>query len=151
VLETSGAVITSDVEMVPMNVPETWSSVFGTHDLDDVRTRLLERAEGVEYSGEHGGPGRTTDQRMLYRVLLERGRRDADVWILGDDFTGHRRLERAYVEKWGTLSEAARRGIARRAFSDFHLLRADTPHAGLNELVVDAAIAAAESTGARLR
>src|SRR5581483_2451822 len=158
-LEAEG-VITSDIDMVPMNdryfhrpirridrrhfvcyrdvllplgelpicynaaLPETWGSVFGVANLGDIRARLLEWAEGVEYAGTHGGPGWTTDQRQLYRILLERGRRERDVWILDDHFTGHRRLERAYVEKWGTLSKAARRGIERRSFSDFHLLPA---------------------------
>jgi hypothetical protein len=178
-LETQGAVITSDVDMVPMNrryfhrplaridarhfvcyrdvllplgelpicynaaLPRTWASVFGVHDADDVRVRLREWAVGVEYAGSHGGIGWTTDQRQLYRILLERGRRERDVWILDDDFTRYRRLERAYVEKWGTLSGAARRGIERRSFSDFHLLRAGGKHEKLNELVVDAAIEAA--------
>ena len=53
---------------------------------------------------------------------------------------GYRRLERAYVEKWGQLSPDARREIARRSFSDFHLLRADNEYSGLNELIVDAAV-----------
>jgi hypothetical protein len=175
-LAATGAVITSDVDMVPMSpryfhrplaridrrhfvcyrdvllplgelpvcynaaLPQTWASVFGIHDLDDVRTRLREWASGVDYAGAHGGSGWTTDQRQLYRILLERGRREKDVWILDDDFTGYRRLERAYVEKWGALSDDARRGIARRSFSDFHLLRADSAHASLNELIVDVAI-----------
>jgi hypothetical protein len=178
-LDGAGAVITSDVDMVPMSpryfhrpltridsrhfvcyrdvllplgelpicynaaLPATWASIFKVHDLDDVRTRLREWAHGVEYAGTHGGAGWTTDQRQLYRILLERGRQERDVWILDDDFTGYRRLERAYVEKWGMLSDAARRGIERRSFSDFHLLRADSEHQGLNELIVDAAIAAA--------
>jgi hypothetical protein len=123
--------------------PHTWASVFGVADLDDVHARLRAWADGVEYAGTHGGDGWTTDQHQLYRVLLERGRSQGDAWILDDHFTGYRRLERAYVEKWGTLSDDARRGIARRSFSDFHLLRADSEHADVNELVVDAAIAAA--------
>jgi hypothetical protein len=186
-LESDGAVITSDVDMVPMNHryfhrplaridrrhfvcyrdvllplaelpicynaarPQTWASVFGVRDLDDVRARLREWADGVEYSGSHGGPGWTSDQRRLYQVLLERGRTGSDVWILDDDFTGYHRLERAYVEKWGTLSDDARHGIGRQSFSDFHLLRADSAHADLNELVVDEAIRAARSNASRLR
>jgi hypothetical protein len=121
-------------------LPETWSSVFGIDTLDDVRARLLEWGDGVEYTGERGGAGWTTDQLQLYRVLLARGRRERDVWILDDDFTGYRRLERAYVNKWGVLSDDARRGIERGAFSDFHLLEAGNRHTGLNELIVDFAV-----------
>ena len=178
-LEVDGAVITSDVDMVPMSpryfhrpvaridrshfvsyrdvlldlgeipicynaaLPSTWASVFGVESIDDVCAGLRAWAEGVDYEGTHGGPGWTTDQRQLYRILLDRGRRERDVWILDDAFTGYRRLERAYVEKWGALSADAQRGIERRSFSDYHLLHADNDNAAVNELVVDVGIAAA--------
>lgn len=177
-LETPGAVLTSDVDMAPMSpryfhrplaridrrhfvcyrdvllelgempicynaaLPETWASVFKIGSIEDVRARLREWGEDLEYAGTHGGTGWTADQVRLYGALIERGRRVRDVWILDDHFTGYRRLERAYVEKWGRLSPEARRGIERRAFSDFHLLRADSEHAGLNELIVNDAIEA---------
>lgn len=177
-LDAEGAVLTSDIDMVPMNeryfhrplmridrrhfvsyrdvlptlgelpicynaaLPATWASLFAIADADDVRARLRSWAEGIDYAGVRGGPGWTTDQRRLHDVLIDRGRRNCDVWILDDDFTGYRRLERAYVEKWRTLSDDARRGIERRAFSDFHLLPADSQDASLNELIVDAAVAA---------
>lgn len=177
-MDTAEAIVTSDIDMVPMNaryfhhplmridqthfvcyrdalleveelpicynaaLPETWSSIFGVEGIDDVRARLREWGADVQYAGTHGGEGWTTDQRRLYRILLDRGRREDDVWILDDDFTGHRRLERAYLEKWGALSPEAARGIARHAYSDFHLLRADSEHAALNAVIVGAAIAA---------
>lgn len=178
-LDTGGAVLTSDIDMVPMSslyfhrplariarshfvcyrdavlelgelpicynaaLPATWASVFSVSGLDDVRARLREWGDGVEYAGTRGGPGWTTDQRQLRRILLERGRAHRDVWILDDEFTRHRRLERAYIEKWGAVSADATRNIARRMFSDFHLVGADSPLAGLNELVVASAMEAA--------
>jgi len=177
-LEVDGAVIVSDVDMVPMSpryfhrppswicrghflayrddllplgeipicynaaLPATWASIFDVRDFEDVRARLRTWAEGVEYDGAHGGAGWTTDQRLLYRMLLERGRQARDVWILDDYFTGYRRLERAYVEKWRSMSEDARRGIEQNAFSDFHLLRADSRDAAVNAVIVEAAVAA---------
>ena len=176
-LDTAGAVITSDVDMVPMNaryfhqplrriarthfvcyrdvlldleempicynaaLPQTWASAFEIDDLDDVRAALRSWGHGVEYAGQRGGAGWTTDQHQLYRILLERGRRHRDVWILDDAYTGFRRLERAYVEKWKLVSEEASRSIARYSFSDFHLLSADSEYAALNDLIVDEAIA----------
>jgi hypothetical protein len=184
-LATEGAVVISDVDMVPMSaryfhrplariaredfvayrdlllplgeipicynaaLPATWASVFGVRDLNDVRSHLRTWAGGVEYDGTHGGAGWTTDQRRLYRVLLERGRKTRDVWILNDYFTGYRRLERAYVEKWGSLSDDARCGIERNEFSDFHLLRADSDHAAVNAAIVETAIAARRLEGRR--
>lgn len=125
--------------------PQTWSSIFRVESIGDVRDRLREWGDGVDYAAVHGGAGWTTDQRKLYETLLDRGRRAHDVWILSDDFTGYRRLERAYVEKWGAVSPEAARDIRQRRFSDFHLLRADSANARLNQVIVDAAIAAAHA------
>jgi hypothetical protein len=119
--------------------PSTWSAVFGVRSLDDVRLRLEEWGRGVAYDGVHGGSGWTTDQRILYRTLCERGRRSRDVWLLDDDYTGFRRLERASLEKWGDLPSFARADLARGRYSDFHCLAADSPLCELNELVVDLA------------
>jgi hypothetical protein len=122
--------------------PAVWSSVFGVDDLDGVRARLTEWAEGIFYAGEHGGDGWTTDQLILYRTLLDRGRRSRDVWILDDYYTRFRRLMREYVEKWSSLSDDARDAIEQGRFSDFHLLWPDSELASLNEVVIDLAVAA---------
>jgi len=122
--------------------PGTWGDVFGVRHLDDVRARLVEWADGVRYEGVHGGEGWTTDQLVLHRTLLERGRRGRDVWILDDYYTGFRRLERAYVEKWRKLSPAALAGIEQDHYSDFHFVAADSELAHLNQLVVDLAVRA---------
>lgn len=122
--------------------PATWGDVFGVDSLDDVRARLDEWGRTFAYAGRHGGEGWTTDQRILHRTLLDRGASRRDVWILDDDYTGFRRLERTYVEKWGELSPAARDGLSRGRYTDFHCIAPDSPHAGLNEEVVDLALRA---------
>jgi hypothetical protein len=123
-------------------LPATWGTIFGVHELGDVRARLSEWAEGVRYAGTHDGEGWTTDQLVLYRTLVERGRRCRDVWILDDYYTRFRRLERTYVRKWGRLAPAALEGLRRREFADFHLLAADSDLAHLNEQVIELAIEA---------
>jgi hypothetical protein len=122
--------------------PSTWASIFQIADCDDIRARLRRWGEGLDYEGSRGGAGWTTDQHLLHDALLDRGRHEHDVWILDDYYTGYRRLERAYVEKWGRVPEPSRDLIARRAYSDFHLLSADDAREGLNNAVVELAIAA---------
>lgn len=176
-LPADGAVVVSDIDMVPLNrtyltrplaridaghfvayrdvlldlgeIPicynaartAVWSDVFAVSSVADVRARLSEWAHGVAYVGSHGGEGWTTDQRVLHRILLERGRRSRDVWILDDHYTRFRRLNRAYVEKWGRVSDAAARGIERGRFADFHFLSPQSELARLNEVIVELAIA----------
>jgi hypothetical protein len=130
-----------DLEEVPVCYnaarPSTWASIFDVADLDDVRARLTEWADGISYSGEHGGTGWTTDQRVLYRTLVERGRARRDVWILDDRYTRFRRLMRVQVEKWDGVEPWARDALAARRFTDYDLL---LPNEGrnreLNELVL---------------
>jgi hypothetical protein len=176
-VETSGGVLTSDIDMVPLGrdyfhaslrglpgshfvayrdvlldlhempvcynaaLPRTWSSIFGVTTADDVTTRLAELTRDIDYEGVHGGRGWTTDQRFLYRMLLERGRSSRDVWILDDWYTRFRRLYRTYVAKWGTLSPDAEDGLARGRYTDFDcLLPNEGMHRELNEEVIARAV-----------
>jgi hypothetical protein len=105
-----------------------------------VRARLSDWGREVEYTGEHGGAGWTTDQRILYRTLVARGRERRDVWILDDRFTRFRRLQRVFVQKWDDVEPWARHDLAAGRFTDYDLL---LPNEGrfreLNELVLELA------------
>jgi hypothetical protein len=120
--------------------PSTWGSIFGVADADDVRARLADWGRDVVYTGEHGGDGWTTDQHILYRMLVERGRSRRDVWILDDYYTRFRRLLRVRVAKWGDVTDDARADLAAGRYTDYDLL---LPNEGrereLNELVLDLA------------
>jgi len=124
-------------------LPRTWGAIFGVRSVDDVRQRLMEWADSVEYSGLHGGAGWLTDQRILYRTLLEHGARTRTVWILDDYFTRHRRLERAWLGKRQDLDDRDRRLIERGAYSDFHCVVPYSEFRELNDLTVNLAIEAA--------
>jgi hypothetical protein len=174
-LDAPGAVVVSDVDMVPLRagyfhgaaaripethflayrnvllaagetpicynaaLPRTWASVFGISTAADVRDRLEAwAAEATGYDGFRGGTAWDTDQRILHRTLLERGRRERDVWILDDWYTGFRRLERGPLKKRGLDGREARR-IADGAYSDYHLALPHAEFAALNESVVAAA------------
>jgi len=123
--------------------PATWAATFGVRSIEDVRARLEEWWSRVAYDGTHGGTGWGTDQEVLYRALVERGRRTRTVWILDDHYTRFRRLERAAVRKHRALSDRDRRLIARRVYTDFHCAAPHRDFRELNELVVDLASEAA--------
>ena len=121
-------------------LPGTWGTVFGITSHDAIRARLAEWAESVDYAGVHGGAGWLTDQQILYRTLLDRGARAADVWILDDHYTGYRRLERAELLTRGRLDARDRRLIRRGAYSDFHCVHPYAQFKELNDLAVDLAV-----------
>jgi hypothetical protein len=127
-------------------LPRTWGSCFGVATIEDVRLRLAEWEQQVEYDGVHGGRGWLTDQHILYRTLVEHGRATRTVWILDDHYTGFRRLDRAVLAKRRRLDEAERRLITRGAYSDFHCVHPYSEFRELNELAVELA-----ADGARRR
>jgi hypothetical protein len=123
-------------------LPRTWGQVFGVRSADDVRHRLSEWADSVEYSGLHGGPGWLTDQRILHRTLLKHGARTGSIWILDDHFTRYRRLERGWLDKQQELGKRDRRLIERGAYSDFHCVVPYAEFRELNDATVDLAVEA---------
>jgi hypothetical protein len=119
-------------------IPRVWGEIFAVSSLDDVQARLVEWGTGLRYEGVRGREGWDTDQVVLHRVLVDRGRTHGDVWILDDRYTGHRRLLQSYVGEHG-LEPAVRRSVARGGFSDFHYLHPYEQHRELNESIVDLA------------
>jgi hypothetical protein len=176
-LDTDGAVIVSDVDMVPLNrsyfhasparvrrtdflayrdallwsdeipicynaaVPSTWATVFDVENVDDVRTRLREWAEGLHYDGVRGGQGWDTDQIVLHRTLVERGRRHRDVWILDDRYSGYHRLNTSALGPNGP-EHLVRTAVERGAYSDFHFFHPFAENREVNKRIVAWAVGA---------
>lgn len=173
-LETEGAVVIADVDMIPLNreyfhlptgrvganhvlayrdvllagfeipvcyvaaAPKIWGDLFEIGTVADVRDRLRTWGTGLVYDGLPGGHGWDTDQVILYRSLVARGRERRDVWILDDRFAGHHRLDGRHVAS--PLEEAVRNQIARGVYSDYHLLQPLDRHRDTNEEVLRTAI-----------
>jgi hypothetical protein len=177
-LDVEGGVITSDVDMVPLNrgyfhsspariprdhflayrnallwwdqipicynaaLPTTWSELFGIASLDEMRARLREWGDDLNYDGVRGGHGWDTDQIVLYRTAVDRGRRGRDVWILDDRYSGYHRLNTSALGPGGP-ERLVRRGIQRGEYSDYHLFHPYDENREINEKIVAWAIEAA--------
>lgn len=179
-LDVSGAVLISDMDLMPMSAryfhgplagldasffvsyrdvllprgevavcynaaaPATWRDVFEVDDESGVAATLQDWQRDVGYDGMRGGSGWFTDQLVLHAALLRWRARTGRLWLLDDQFTGHRRLERAQIESVGSLTPEIRRNILERAYTDFH---SPLPHSRFRELedeVIDLAIRAGE-------
>jgi len=173
-LDADGAVLISDMELMPMNrgywheplaaldasffvayrdvlssqsmvaiaynaaEPRTWSEVFGIRSEDDVRERLSQWAEPREYDGVRGGSGWFTDQVVLHDTLAEWSARSGRLWLLEDDFTGFRRLERFDVDAALTPSQLSDLRAGR--YSWFNAPLPASAHESLNHEAVETAI-----------
>jgi hypothetical protein len=181
-LDVRGAVLISDMEMLPMDAryfhrplarldrsffvsyrdvllprgemalcynastPATWGEIFRVGDEGDVTARLREWGADLVYEGSRGGSGWFTDQLLLHRELLPWGTRTGRLWLLDDQYTGFRRLDRIDIEPQGRLTPEIERDILTRAYTDFHCLVPPDRFRDLNDQVVELAIRA-ESRG----
>jgi hypothetical protein len=123
--------------------PETWGSVFSIEDVDSVRDRLSEWAAGNPYEGSRGGYGWDTDQLVLYRTLLPWRERTGRVWMLDDEYTGFRRLDRSDVAAATALTPEQERNLRARVYTDFHSPHPHSRFRELNERVLDLALESA--------
>ena len=123
--------------------PATWSSVFGVESIDDVRSILSAWTSGIEYDGRRAWPGWYTDQQILYAQLMRWPDAPRRWWMLDDDYTRHRQLDRLELERDGVLDEHHRDGIRRLAYSDYNCLFPYARHRDTNDLVLRLALEAA--------
>jgi hypothetical protein len=123
--------------------PQTWSEVFGVSTLEDVLLRLAEWTSGIEYHGGRAWPGWYTDQQTLYRMLT--GWPDAATrwWLMDDDYTRFRRLERLELEREQGLQARHREGLIRGAYTDYTCLFPYREHRETNDLVLELGLEAA--------
>lgn len=123
--------------------PATWGEIFGVSSLDDVRARLAGWTQGLEYDGRRAWPGWYTDQLILYRALMQWPGRGERWWMLDDDFTRHRQLDRLQLEREQGLEPHRREGIRRHEYSDFICLFPYHAHRSVNDEVLALGLQAA--------
>jgi hypothetical protein len=137
---------------IPYNAarPQVWSDIFCVRSLDDVRARLREWAVGLSYEGTRGGKGWYTDQLVLHERLLRWARHSGRLWLMDDQYTGYRRLEREAVLQAGGLTAALSREIRGRRFTDFDSCVPHSSFAAVNDAVLDLALASRARSRRRL-
>jgi hypothetical protein len=128
---------------IPYNAahPKTWAEIFGVDGAERMRTTLAEWTAPVSFDGVRGGDGWFTDQRTLYRYVFDWPEHERRLWILDDDYTGYRRLERFTVEEHG-ITEAHRRDLRARRYTDYNSLVPHSANRETNELVLELALEA---------
>jgi len=124
-------------------LPQTWSDVFGVATIDDVRSELARWAEGREYDGRRGWAGWYTDQRTLYEKLLSWPARSERLWLLDDQYTRYRRLNRDKLVDEAGLEPWRIEGIRRREYSDYNCFVPFREHREINERVLRLGLEAA--------
>jgi hypothetical protein len=123
--------------------PSTWAELFGVTGLDDVRARLAEWTADVEYDGRRAWPGWYRDQKILYETLKNWGDAPRRWWLLDDDYTRFRRLDKLELERENGLEPHRRQEIGGGSYSDYVCLFPYREHRETNDLVLRLALEAA--------
>jgi hypothetical protein len=122
--------------------PATWRDLTGVHDDDDLRKRLRDWYSAVNYEGARGGGGWYADQQALFQLIASWSQSATRFWMLDDDYTGFRRLERDEVATAGSVDSDLRSDVMRGRYSDFNAAIPYARFRATNEHIVELAAAA---------
>jgi hypothetical protein len=124
-------------------LPRTWREVFDVATIEDVRTELARWANGLRYDGRRGWDGWYTDQHRLYERLLSWPARNERLWVLDDQYSRYRRLDRMYLAGEAGLKQRRIEAIRRCEYSDFNCFVPYREHRAINDRVLELAVEAA--------
>lgn len=111
--------------------PPVWSDIFNIKTLEDVCTQIIEIYNKIEYDGNHGGKGWTTDQKEFFRRVMEWNQKTKNFVFLNDNRTGFLRLDRDdFVIDKNLLNL-----IKAKKITDYHALRPYNTYKETNDTI----------------
>jgi hypothetical protein len=103
--------------------PNIWSSIFSINNINDIIERFIKvHKEGVNWS---------TDQKHLFKYVMEWNNKTKNLIILKDNDTSFRRLDRGRF----ILNEQLCNLISSGYFSDYHSLRPHNKYKDINDYI----------------
>lgn len=115
-------------------IPKVWKEIFNIHNINDIVKFLQYEYSTIEYDGNPGKAGWSTDQRLLYREVMKWNSKTNNFIALHDWVIGLSRLNR--VNNIVFNDELVNK-IKKGAFSDYHMKRPYRMFKELNDNIVD--------------
>lgn len=113
---------------------KTWSNIFNITSLDDIKLRLREVYQRVNYKDGHNNMGWCSDQIDLFQSIKNWEKRDTHFKVLHDKQTGFCRLDRNTFDiRNTTLQSYIKNGM----FSDYHCYRPYETYKDINEMIYE--------------
>jgi len=111
--------------------PSVWSDIFQINSIDDIYEQLLTIYKSINYDGNHGGSGWTTDQKELYQRVLNWDKKTKNFVFLNDNKTGFLRLDRGTF----SIDQNLINFIKTKKISDYHALRPYSTYKEMNDII----------------
>lgn len=115
-------------------LPETWSDIFKIKSIEDIRNRLQEEYKMVSYVDGHNKSGWFTDQRRLYKYVMDWNKKTNKLVILQDKDTGFNRLNRGKKE---VLDIKTEENIKKKVYVDYHCFRPYEKYKEINDNILN--------------
>lgn len=108
-----------------------WKEVFGINNVEDIKETLINVNNSINYVEGPGQSGWSTDQKILYKKVMEWNQKTNNYVYLMDKNTGFNRLDRMQ-----SLSEInhtqTKKNISNGLFSDYHCKRPMSVYSEVN-------------------
>jgi hypothetical protein len=111
--------------------PPVWSDIFKIKTIEDICTQMQEIYKNIEYDGNHGGSGWTTDQKEFFKRVMNWNQKTKNFVFLNDNKTGFLRLDRGRF----AIDQNLIRVIKSKQISDYHALRPYSEYKEMNDII----------------
>lgn len=115
--------------------PAVWSDIFNIYSIQDIRNRLQEVYNSIQYIEGHGHRGWCTDQIHLYARVQEWDSKTRAFICLSERDTGFKRLDRSVPLRLNNAT--LKSDISSGVYSDYHCLRPFEKYKDINNQIVD--------------
>ena len=113
--------------------PEIWRDIFKINSVDDIVNRIKEVKSTTHIVKGHGRAGWSTDQKTLYRKVMEWNKITNNLVRLIDNKTGFVRLNRIFTFSNGKIqNDNIINGIKSGYYKDYHMFRPMNKYSELN-------------------
>jgi hypothetical protein len=115
-------------------VPEVWREIFGIKTLEDINNRLISKFNSIKYVDGHGLSGWNTDQKDLYKYVMNWNKKSNNLVCLKDKDTKFCRLDRGRIN---INDKKTLDNIKSGKYSDYHSLRPFSKYKNENMKIYD--------------
>lgn len=114
--------------------PKIWSDIFKINTLNDIKKRLIDINNSINYIDGHGNQGWSTDQLDLYKYVMEWNKTTNNLICLKENNTKFCRLDR---HRFLLNNETIINNIKNGVYTDYHCYRPYNKYKEINDKIYE--------------
>lgn len=117
-----------------IGLSSTWSDIFKINSIDDIQKRLISVCNNINYIEGHGKSGWSTDQRDLYKYIMQWNNITNNFICLKENETKFKRLDRFTFQ---INDNIIKNNISNGIYTDYHCLRPMSKYNDINNQIYE--------------